>query len=66
MVNFQVNDMTCGHCVKTISAAIKTAAPEAEIRVDLSTRSVNVEGALDIDTVERAIRESGYSPERQP
>src|SRR5690606_10008003 len=66
MVNFRVNDMTCGHCAGTIRAAIITAAPQADIEVDLSARRVAVEGVTDIDTVERAIREAGYTPERQP
>ena len=66
MVNFQVNDMTCGHCAGTIRAAIITAAPQADIEVDLSARRVAVEDVTDIDAVERAIREAGYTPERQP
>ena len=61
MVNFRVNDMTCGHCAGTIRAAIITAAPQADIEVDLSARRVAVEGVTDIDTVERAIREAGYT-----
>ncbi|PSJ39151.1 copper chaperone [Zobellella taiwanensis] len=63
MVNFQVNDMTCGHCAGVIRAAITTAAPQADIEVDLSARRVAVEGVTDIDAVERAIREAGYTPE---
>jgi copper chaperone len=25
MISFEVNDMTCGHCVSTITKALKTA-----------------------------------------
>ena len=66
MVNFEVNDMTCGHCAGTIRAAITAAAPQANIEVDVSARRVAVEGVTDVGAVERAIREAGYTPEHQP
>ena len=27
MISFQVNDMTCGHCVSTITKAVKASTP---------------------------------------
>ncbi|MCC2597820.1 MULTISPECIES: heavy-metal-associated domain-containing protein [Alcaligenaceae] len=65
MIQFEVNDMTCGHCVGAVTAAVKDVAPEAVISVDLAERAVRVEGVPDADVVEQAIREAGYSPSRK-
>jgi|GEM_PF-240780 len=65
MIQFEVNDMTCGHCVGVITAAVKDVAPEAIISVDLAEHAVRVEGARDVGVVEQAIREAGYSPSRK-
>jgi copper chaperone len=61
---FTVPDMTCGHCEKTVRGALAEALPDAAVAIDLSAHKVTVEG--NADTAEEAIREAGYSPERQP
>lgn len=65
MIEFEVNDMTCGHCVSTITTAITTGAPGAIVNVDLSKHLVRVDGAFDASAVERDIREAGYTPNRK-
>lgn len=61
-IEFQVPDMTCGHCVKTITGAVNQAAPGATVTVDLPTHRVTVAGADDADKIEDAIRDAGYQP----
>ncbi|APX74651.1 heavy-metal-associated domain-containing protein [Achromobacter insolitus] len=61
-IEFQVPDMTCGHCVKTITGAVNQAAPGATVTVDLPTHRVTVTGADDADKIEDAIRDAGYQP----
>ncbi|MGB3289400.1 MAG: heavy-metal-associated domain-containing protein [Burkholderiaceae bacterium] len=63
MIEFQVNDMTCGHCVGTITAALNSAVPAAKVSIDLPSHSVRVDGAADAGLVERTIREAGYTPQ---
>ncbi len=58
---FTVTDMTCGHCEKTVRAALAEALPGAAVTVDLPSHTVTVEG--DRETAAEAIREAGYSPE---
>ena len=58
---FTVNDMSCNHCVGTISKALEEALPGADISVDLKTHTVSFTG--DRNTGEEAIREAGYTPE---
>jgi copper chaperone len=62
MLQFEVNDMTCGHCVRAITMAVKDAAPEATVDIDLSSHLVHVGGASDAGKIEAAIREAGYTP----
>jgi len=62
MLEFEVSDMTCAHCVSTITTAAQKVAPEATITTNLSGRVVRVEGNFDADAIEQAIREAGYSP----
>jgi len=62
MLTFTVPDMSCGHCASTIGKAARGAAPEAEVRVDLATKRVEVEGAADAEAVAAAIRAAGYEP----
>lgn len=58
---FIVNDMTCNHCVGTVTKALQQALPGAEISVDLATHKVSFSG--DKAAGENAIREVGYTPE---
>nr|WP_314261486.1 heavy-metal-associated domain-containing protein [uncultured Devosia sp.] len=58
---FTVNDMTCGHCVGTVTKALEDALPGAEITVDLSTHKVSFTG--DAARGKAAIEDAGYTPE---
>jgi len=58
---FTVNDMTCGHCVGTVTKALEDALPGAEITVDLSTHTVSFTG--NAQTGKTAIEDAGYTPE---
>jgi len=57
---FNVQGMSCGHCVKAITQAVQALDPAASVRVDLAAREVGVESALSADQVIEAIREEGY------
>jgi copper chaperone len=57
---FNVQGMSCGHCVKAITQALQAKDPAASVRVDLAAREVGVESALTTDQVIAAITEEGY------
>jgi len=61
-MEFRVDDMTCGHCVSTITKAVKDADANAKIDIDLPNHLVRVDGAADGDDIEEAIRDAGYTP----
>lgn len=63
MISFQVNDMTCGHCVSTITKALKAADKDAKVQIDLATHLVQVEPvSADVEELADAIKEAGYTP----
>jgi copper chaperone len=63
MIAFEVHDMTCGHCVSTITKAVKALDQGAEVRIDLATHRVEVEPArADAAQLAAAIEDAGYTP----
>lgn len=63
MITFDVQDMSCGHCVASITQAVKEADPGATVEVDLSAKRVRIEPARsDAPALQGAIAEAGYTP----
>ena len=63
MIAFEVNDMTCGHCVSNITKALKGADKDAKVSIDLATHRVQVEStSADAQALADAIQDAGYSP----
>lgn len=64
MTDFHVPDMSCGHCVRAITAAVQVQAPEARVDIDLAARRVRITGGeADAATLAALIREAGYTPQ---
>ncbi|EJM13727.1 copper chaperone [Pseudomonas sp. GM18] len=57
---FNVEGMSCGHCVKAITEALQAKDPAASVRIDLAAKEVGVESALTADQVIATITEEGY------
>jgi copper chaperone len=57
---FNVQGMSCGHCVKAITQALQAKDPAASVRIDLAAKEVGVESALSADQVIVVITEEGY------
>ncbi|WP_277760466.1 cation transporter [Pseudomonas sp. A34-9] len=58
---FNVQGMSCGHCVKAITNAVQARDPAASVRVDLAAKEVGVESALSAEQVIEVISEEGYA-----
>jgi copper chaperone len=63
MITFEVNDMTCGHCVGRITQAVRSIDQGAKVHVDLATHRVGIEptrsNAIQLGD---AIQQAGYTP----
>jgi copper chaperone len=63
MITFEVKDMTCGHCVSTITKAVRAVDKEATVRIELQSHQVQIEPTeADADELRDAIQEAGYTP----
>ncbi|WP_025995920.1 heavy-metal-associated domain-containing protein [Pseudomonas viridiflava] len=57
---FTVQGMTCGHCVRAVTQAIKHDDPAADVQVELASKEVKVESLLSAEHIIRLISEEGY------
>ena len=57
---FQVQGMTCGHCERAVTQAIKSVDPQAEVRIDRAAGRVEVQSQQPRDKLAAAIAEEGY------
>lgn len=62
MITFNVKDMTCGHCIKTITQAVLAVDSAANVQIDLSSHRVQIESASAVAELRQAIVQAGYSP----
>ena len=62
MIEFKLPDMTCGHCVKTVTATVQKVDAAARLEVDLPEHRVRIESAQQAETFRRALTEEGYPP----
>lgn len=58
---FNVTGMTCGHCEKAVTRAIKQLDPQAEVVIDRSLNKVEVQSQQPREALAKAIAEEGYS-----
>ncbi|ENA35943.1 MULTISPECIES: heavy-metal-associated domain-containing protein [Pseudomonas] len=63
MHTFNVQGMSCGHCVKAVTQAITALDASARVDVDLPTGKVTVDSREAPEPLLEAIREEGYSAE---
>lgn len=60
MIELNVKDMACGHCIETVTRAVKSLDPSASVEVDLTNKRVRVEGRAVADALIRVLNEAGY------
>jgi copper chaperone len=60
MIEFRLENMTCGHCAKAVASAIREVDPTAHMEVDLLNTKVKVESATPARVLAQALAERGY------
>ena len=61
MIKLNVPDMTCGHCVKSITSAIQSKYGSASVVCDLASKTVEIEMGPSAKELQVTIQEAGYS-----
>jgi copper chaperone len=59
--SFQVQGMSCGHCERAVTQAVKAIDPAAQVKVDLAGGKVEVETSQPREAVAKAIADEGYT-----
>ncbi|MEV0329677.1 cation transporter [Micromonospora echinospora] len=59
---YQVQGMTCGHCVSAVSSELGAVAGVTDVQVDLASGQVTVtsDAPLETETVRAAVDEAGF------
>ena len=55
MLEFNLPDMSCGHCASTVTQTCKLVDPAAKVEVDVGAKRVKVE-------TNEVLAEAGYPP----
>jgi len=59
-MQFQVDKLSCQHCVRAVTEAIKASDTQATVTVDLALKQVTVSSTLPAERVIGAMAEEGY------
>ncbi len=62
MTEFDIEAMSCGHCVSMITKTVKLVDPEAKVEVDLAHKKVKIDSTQDRAVIAAALTEAGYPP----
>lgn len=60
MQRFDVKGMTCGHCVRAVTEAIKQLDDDAEVDIDLAAGKMTVISELPAIEIVKAVFDEGY------
>ena len=56
-----VTGMTCGHCEKAVTRAVKQLDPQAEVKIDRAANKVEVASMQAREAIAQAIADEGYA-----
>ena len=59
-IELKLPTMTCGHCVKSVTATVQKVDPQAKLTVDLPTHQVTIESAKPKEVFTQALAIEGY------
>lgn len=57
---FDVQGMTCSHCERAVTQAIRAVDPQAQVKVDLGANRVEVQSDQLREVLANAITDEGY------
>lgn len=63
-MQFQIDNMACDGCARSVTKAIHSVDPQAEVDIDLILKRVTVKSRSDQSTVATVLEEAGFAPRR--
>jgi len=58
---YLVDGMSCGKCATSVEKSIKSAAPQAQVSVNLEAKTVTVAGCDDESLIAQAVDDAGFT-----
>ena len=62
MQEFQIPNMSCGHCVRAITEAVQALDPAAKVQTDVAKRQVQVDSKVPREALVQQLNNAGYTP----
>lgn len=66
VIEWNIPNMTCGHCVGVVTETVRAADPNAEVQIDLASKTVRVQTGQDPASIAKALAAEGYTPQVRP
>ena len=60
LMQLRIEDMTCGGCAKSVTAAITSVDPSAKIETDPAARTVKVKTSASEEQILKVLDQAGY------
>lgn len=60
MYELKVDGMTCGGCAASVKRALQALDANANVDVDLPSKTVKVDTAAQLEAVKNAVEDAGY------
>ena len=62
MIELHIPNMSCGHCVRAITEAVKASDAQAQVSTDLAQHLVRVQTQVSAEVLTAALTQAGYPP----
>jgi copper chaperone len=59
---FDLPDLSCGHCVKAVTAATQALDAGARVEADIASKHVSIRSAQPREALVAVLTEAGYPP----
>ena len=61
-MQFHIENMSCSGCARSVTKAIQSVDPDANVTVDSDARKIEVRSSATRDQLVSALTEVGYAP----
>jgi copper chaperone CopZ len=62
MIEFNIPDISCAHCVGVVEKAVKAVDATATVEIDIPTKKVRITSTAEKSTLANALVAVGYAP----
>jgi copper chaperone len=62
MIELTLPTMTCGHCVRTVTATVQKVDAQATLKIDLPSHQVLIDSTQPAAAFTAALTDEGYAP----